>query len=398
MAFYKCFSLEEVILGKSLEKLGSNVFTASSVKVATIQSDIRDCGTDVFSECENLTHLNFGETVKCIGNKFAFGCTHLKYVSVKSFLEYIGKNAFYNTIYLEEINGNIISDKIFLDGTMLVGDIIIPDGIISIAGGAFYGNTQITSITLPSSLIRIGERCFCGCTSLKKIIIPELVKVLEEGVFSYCTSLETVIFEGEINRILDNVFYGCVSLYQIPNLEIAYIGKNAFNGCENLKNINLLCTDIGEDAFRNTKFLLDMKKVSELVIVSKIIIYGKETLGDVIIPEGATSIAPFAFAGNLNITSITLPNTLKTIGYSAFYGCKNLKHIYFEHTLKSIGKKSFEKCISLTELVGNIESIQDAAYSYCINLKNVDIGEKAFKNCISLKNKEEYLGIKHYEI
>lgn len=48
------------------------------------------------------------------------------------------------------------------------GDVIIPEGVTAIAGGAFYGNRGITSVKLPESLKRIGSRAFWGCTSLKE--------------------------------------------------------------------------------------------------------------------------------------------------------------------------------------------------------------------------------------
>ncbi|HEX9059730.1 MAG TPA: leucine-rich repeat domain-containing protein, partial [Clostridia bacterium] len=155
MAFYKCFSLDEITLPKSLSSLGSNVFTASGLKSAAINCNLNECGTDVFSQCNKLKKLSFDEGVKSIGNKFAFSCPSLKYVNLPSSIEYIGKNAFHDSIYIKEMVQNAVANKIFLDGSNLAGNVVIPDGITAIAGGAFYSNTKITSITLPESVVRI---------------------------------------------------------------------------------------------------------------------------------------------------------------------------------------------------------------------------------------------------
>lgn len=391
MAFYKCFSLKEITLPKSLIKLGNNVFTASGIKHAILNCDLKECGTDIFSQCNKLSRLDFGDAAKRVGDKFAFRCPSLKYVKLPSSIEYIGRNAFEDSIYIKEATLNGIIGSIFVDGSELAGDIVIPDGITAIAGGAFYGNERIYSVTFPESLIRVGARAFCSCTSLKNISIPKGVTVLEEGVFAYCTSLESVIPEGKITYISDNAFYGCSSLVQAPSSDAAHIGNNAFGVCKKLDNININYTDIQADAFKETTFLDNLRNRSPLVIASDTVIDGKYCTGEVVIPEGVVNVAPYAFAGNESITRIKLPNSLITIGDDAFGGCKNLKEISLPSLIKNIGRKAFEKCVSLTEVSGNAEDIGEGAFSYCVNLERVNLygivgfGKEAFCGCSALE-------------
>ncbi len=402
MAFYKCFSLKEITLIKSLCKLGNNVFTATGMKSATINCDLKECGTDIFSQCNKLRKLTFGEGVKYIGDKFAFRCPSLKYVNFPSTIEYIGRNAFEDSIYIKEMVQNMEASNIFIDGSELSGNIVIPDGITAIAGGAFYGNAKITSVTFPKSLIRIGSRGFCGCTSLKSITLPSGVAILEEGVFSYCTSLENVRSQGEITHISDNAFYGCSVISQVPTSEAIHIGKNAFSGCKKLEDMEINCTDIQADAFRKTAFLDNLRNSSPLVIISGTVVDGKYCTQDVIIPEGVVSISPYAFAGNDSITSIRFPKSLVAIGDGAFSGCKNIKEINFPSLIKDISRKAFEKCVSLTKVSGNAQDIGEGAFSYCVSLKNVmlegtlSLGKEAFCGCTTLevcKYKElQYIG------
>lgn len=392
MAFYKCFSLKEITLPKSLSKLGNNVFTAAGIKHATINCDLKECGTDIFSQCNKLSKLDFDEEVKCIGDKFAFKCPSLKYVNLPSSIEYVGRNAFEDSIYIKEAILNGVVGNIFIDGSELTGDIVILDGIIAIAGGAFYGNTKITSVKFPESLMRVGSRAFCSCTSLESISLNKGVTALEEGVFAYCTSIESVTTEGKITYISDNSFFGCSSLEQVPSSEAVHIGNNAFSGCKKLDNINISCTDIHADAFKGTAFLENLRNRSPLVVVYDSIIDGRCCTGEVIIPEGVVSIAPYAFAGNDSITRVMLPKSLITIGDDAFGGCKNLKEISLPPLIKNIGRKAFEKCVSLTDVIGNAEDLGEGAFSYCINLKIVTLigvsnfGKEAFCGCTALES------------
>lgn len=410
MVFYKCLALKEIILPKSLLELGNNVFTLSGLKHAVVNCNLKKCGMDVFSQCNKLQKLSFSEEVKTIGDKFAFNCPSLKYVELPPSVEYIGRNAFEGSAYLNRVIENTKTEivecaevndinenckgqvsNIFLDGRELEGDIVIPDGITCIAGGAFYGNTKITSVRLPASLKKIGARAFCGCTSLENVKLPHDVTILEEGVFAYCTALEEVTLEGILSYISDNAFYGCSAVLKVPCRDVLFIGENAFSGCSKLENLQIKCNDIHRDAFRNTKFIDNMRSISSLIIVSNTVVEGMNCLGEVIIPEGITNISPYAFARNEGITSLELPESIVSIGDGAFSSCKNLKKLKLPISLKNIGKKAFEKCISLEKVTGFAECVEEGAFSYCISLKEallhgiIRFGKEAFCGCTELR-------------
>ena len=46
--------------------------------------------------------------------------------------------------------------------------------------------------------------------------------------------------------------------------------------------------------------------------------------GDVVIPEGVTSIGSEAFRGCSGLTSVTIPKSVTSIGKRAFYSCPKL--------------------------------------------------------------------------
>ena len=62
-------------------------------------------------------------------------------------------------------------NNILIDGQTATGDVVIPDGVISIGGSAFCGCESLTSMTIPDSVTSIGAWAFDSCTSLKLVTI-----------------------------------------------------------------------------------------------------------------------------------------------------------------------------------------------------------------------------------
>lgn len=75
--------------------------------------------------------------------------------------------------------------------------------------------------------------------------------------------------------------------------------------------------------------------------------------GDIEIPDTVTMIAPEAFKGNDNVTSVTIPGSVSIIGYSAFEGCTELERIVFSDPVDGadiiIRVNAFIDCPKLTE-------------------------------------------------
>ena len=59
--------------------------------------------------------------------------------------------------------------------------------------------------------------------------------------------------------------------------------------------------------------------------------------GDVVVPDGVTSIGDSAFSRCKTLTSIVLPEGVTSIGDGAFWGCSNLTSIVLPEGVTSIG-------------------------------------------------------------
>ena len=116
--------------------------------------------------------------------------------------------------------------------------------------------------------------------------------------------------------------------------------------------------------------------------------------GDVVIPDGVTSIGFAAFRGSKNIINITIPDCVVNIGENAFRECKNIISINIPNGVTKIAAGVFYGCEALTNLSmpNNIKEIGKWAISHCQNLENIilpnsltKICEYAFSSCTALK-------------
>ena len=140
------------------------------------------------------------------------------------------------------------------------------------------------------------------------------------------------------------------------------------------------------------------------------------TITSVVIPEGVTTIGTCAFEGCTNLETVVFPSTLMEIGISAFRDCPNLKDVVLPDSLAFVGGSAFQgsgtgsftgsgaeysyNCFkestfdTISFAVGadisgdyifngctateinlpeDLEALGQGAFSYCQNLKNLEL-------------------------
>lgn len=117
-------------------------------------------------------------------------------------------------------------------------DVMIPDGVVSIGDGVFYGNMFIEKVTLPSSVKKIDSNAFHDASNLSTIVLNEGLEIVGEAAFEYAENLTGVILPSTVTKIDFMGFQGCSSLTSmiIPS-SVTYIGDQAFLDCANLETI-----------------------------------------------------------------------------------------------------------------------------------------------------------------
>ena len=154
-------------------------------------------------------------------------------------------------------------------------------------------------------------------------------------LFSYLDGLQTVILPNNEEEIGGHMFEGCYNLKSIEILSVIQtIRSSAFQDCHSLEALYLSygITSIEDAVFANCFNLKDIE-----------------------IPKSVTTINNMAFLNCRSLTSITIPDNVTSIGEYAFNGCSNLKSLYLPANIKTIGDAAFNCCGNLTRIIAKMK-------------------------------------------
>lgn len=117
--------------------------------------------------------------------------------------------------------------------------------------------------------------------------------------------------------------------------------------------------------------------------------------GDVVIPEGVSSIGVSAFENCSSVTSVVIPEGVCSIGKTAFSSCKNLSAVILPESLNEICSASFFGCSSLKSIIipGKVKRIERQSFCDCSGLISATLSEgvtiidsMAFYKCYNLSS------------
>ena len=157
---------------------------------------------------KGLKKLVLPKHLHTLGRGAFYGCDKLEQLTIRgdfmweqSWMDY---NPFYSTERLSVIknsNPNFIAE----DGMLLSADrkilfrcvnddkeIVVKDGVETIAQGAFCGRDKMEKVILPGSLRTICRDAFRGCRNIDNIDIPEGVLSIGVDSFCFCWNLKTM--------------------------------------------------------------------------------------------------------------------------------------------------------------------------------------------------------------
>jgi hypothetical protein len=171
----------------------------------------------------------------------------------------------------------------------------------------------IKNVVIKNGVRTIGRNSFWNANGVETILIPETVRQIGYNPFAYCINAEFIVDSPEYTTF-NGVLYtsdfrevvcctakiaesGTATLH----VKTVSLGRNAFTGCETLRNINL--------------------------------------------PPVLKAIARGAFSGCVNLTEIKIPQSVDFLGDWSFNNCTALKTIMLPKGLK-IEQNTFKNCLA----------------------------------------------------
>ena len=246
-------------------------------------------------------------------------------------------------------------------------------GLTSLNDWVFTNRPKLTSVTLPGTITAIGNYAFQGCSNLASVNIPEGVTSIGVYAFEGCSSLTSIT---------------------LPSSLIS-TGNDSFRNCTGLTAVHI--SDL--DAFCRISFGF----YAPLLYAHRLYLNGEEVTGEIVFPDGITSVSNAIFEGCTGITSVVIPEGVTHVGQAALRSCPNLTSVTLPSTVKTIATDAFRDNANLSSinLPEGLTSIGQNAFNGCPGLTSVaipssvtSIGNSAFWNCTGL-TKAIYSSIEH---
>ena len=300
-SFISCWNLASVTMTDSVTSIGEMAFWDCSVLEHVEFSDnITEIGEGAFQSAWGLKSIDLPEKLKKLSNS-AFASTGVENFVFGSDLTEIGEGVFDNCGSIKSITVNENNPKYSSDENGVLfnknkTELIyyplgkdaefyrVPDGVVTIASGAFSKEADLIDVAFPQSLRSIGDYAFRNCNCFRNIVLPYGLENIGTRAFSYCWS-ESIVIPETVKSIAQYAFDGTSPMSGSPI-------NNAYT-------------------------------ISDCLIE---VLTGTE--GDYVISSGTRLLADLSFYGCNKITSITIPDSLEYIGKEAFKNCHALSAFY----------------------------------------------------------------------
>ena len=351
VAFEGCTGITSLVIPEGVTSIGRGAFKSTNITSVSLPESLTSIGIEAFQDCSSLISVAIPDNVTSIQNSAFERCSNLTYVTIGNSVTSIGDYAF--------------------KGCYGLTSVTIGSGVASIGSQAFFGCNGLTSVTIPESVTSIGHNAFYGCSGLIR------------AEFANIESLCNISF-GNNNA---NPLYFAHHLYigeqEVTDVVIpegvTSIGANAFYGCNNLTSVTLpsTLTSAGNYSFRNCTGLtavhisdleaycrISFGWYNPLFYAHKLYLNDEEITGELVIPDGITSVSDVAFEACTGITSLVIPEGVTSIGQAAFKST-NITSVSLPESLTSIGNGAFQDCPSLTSVTipSNVTSIGADSFS-----------------------------------
>lgn len=231
-AFANQLALRSIVIGNSVETIGSGCFAGCSNLEEITLPFIGGVKDDAKNAQKTLAYL--------FGSVEAMGTT-----SVTVYYNESSSSTFYIPDSLKKVTltGDVITDYAFYG--LPVQEVVLTGELKSIGASSFAGMKNLNTITVPATVTEIKKSAFSGCTSLYKVDFSKAtaLKTIWQEAFLGCSSLNfdgsELILPDSVEKIYYSAFRDCTSLKKVDlsNTNITAVPDTCFYGCSALKEI-----------------------------------------------------------------------------------------------------------------------------------------------------------------
>ena len=418
-------------------------FSSSSLQSIALPDGVTTIGVAAFNGCNNITSISIPDSITTIENRaLDFNSSAF---TVYNNAKYLGNSTNPYLVLVRAIDTSITTCNIhtdtkliyafaFTDCTLLTS-VTIPDSVTIIGNSVFYKCDALESLIIGSGVTSIGDgiiyyesydaklkSVYYGGSAEEWNTIAigkyngnltdatryyySATAPLEEGNFWHYIedvptvwTYTTVTFDLNAEEGSDTLesakyYYGITCT--LPTLQRpGYIFKGWT--LDNSVETPVIFTDavwqITDDTVAFTAVWEADSQMTGFTFTTKAVVVGGGTPnsctitgytgsgGDVVIPNGVTTIGKGIFQFNNSITSVVIPDSVTTIGDNAFDQCESLKTVTFgtNSQLTTIGVSAFSFCpnIESISISDSVTSIGKNAFYYCNSLSTVYYGGTA---------------------
>ncbi len=271
---------------------------------------------------------------------------------------------------------------------------------------------RFKSITLADGATEVPQYAFYKCAQITEFHLPDSVKYFYDYAFDYCTGLTELTLPASLSNI-SGMFNGCTNLKRVNVASLDSIFNIGFNN----GNTNVGPLWNGAELYCNGKLVTEVT-IPNGVTKVYLILQGCTSIEKVTVPASVQAFGWYAFANMPALKEVVFedPSKITSIGYGLFYNCTALTSVDLSGFtgLKTLDG-TFRGCTSLTEvklpegltslensafaytaiksivLPDGIQKIPNSCFSNCKSLESiaipdgvVEIGQSAFYNCTAL--------------
>ncbi len=231
---------------------------------------------------------------------------------------------------------------------------VLKDGTLKITRcvnhkkAASYGILRIDNAV---SVIGVGA--FSNIYPISKLITSDSLKIIEANAFNGCGNLKEIQLKANIISIGSQAFMSCpIKKVSLPN-SIESLGYGVFAKCSKLESVILHgnLKEIGNDLFADCISLNKVQLPSKLNFLGKYMFFNCSKLKEISLPSDLNKMGEGVFEGCASLKRICFPNSLTEISQSAFSKCTSLDTITIPATLKKVCRSAFAGCTNLVQII-----------------------------------------------